>query len=90
MGQQSADRGTRRGESISAQWLALPGWRKPLDTLIALGVVGAAAWLVLLVGPASMNPGPASGAAGAGGSASVPGATGTSDGDRGAWVPARS
>jgi hypothetical protein len=39
------------------QWLELPGWRRPLDTLLVLAVTFSAAWLGLVVIPAAANDG---------------------------------
>lgn len=47
-----ARRGTDAGPE---QWLELPGWRKPLDALLALAVTFSAAWLGLVVIPAAAN-----------------------------------
>ena len=48
----------RRGSDAGPeQWLELPGWRKPLDTLLVLAVTFSAAWLGLVVIPAAANDG---------------------------------
>jgi hypothetical protein len=39
------------------QWLQLPRWRAPLDTLLVLAVAFSAAWLGLVVIPAAANSG---------------------------------
>lgn len=37
------------------QWLELPGWRRPVDTLLVLAVTFATAWVGLVVIPAATN-----------------------------------
>jgi hypothetical protein len=47
-------RGSAQGRE---QWLELPGWRQPLDTLLVLAVTFSVAWVALVVIPAGPSGG---------------------------------
>jgi hypothetical protein len=48
-------RAPRTGGASPDEWLEVPGWRRPLDTLLVLAVTFATAWVGLVVIPAAAN-----------------------------------
>jgi len=50
-------RAPRAGGPGPEEWLELPGWRRPVDTLLVLAVTFATAWVGLVVIPAAANSG---------------------------------
>jgi hypothetical protein len=48
-------RAPRTGGPTPEQWLEVPGWRRPVDTLLVLAVTFATAWVGLVVIPAAAN-----------------------------------
>jgi hypothetical protein len=48
-------RAPRAGGRTTDQWLEVPGWRRPVDTLLVLAVTFATAWVGLVVIPAAAN-----------------------------------
>lgn len=50
-----AGRRLRTGDASPDQWLEVPGWRGPLDTLLVLAVTFAGVWAGLVVIPEAAN-----------------------------------
>ena len=50
-----AGRRPRTGSRTTDQWLELPGWRRPVDTLLVLGATVATVWMGLAVLPAAAH-----------------------------------
>ena len=48
-------RAARTGGASPDEWLEVPGWRRPVDTLLVLAVTFATAWVGLVVIPAAAN-----------------------------------